>query len=1007
MKKLSLIAAIILLASCAKERPVEKIITSGLAEQRLQKNTFTSSQHWYSKATVVSRSETTPSKRLFVGNASDLKLGFFKFDRDKLIFQDAISSQQDNQSIPDIIYSWDIEHSEYHLEEKNGEVTNIEEENDHISWEAKNFFKVNFAKANISPKKDISATDSSCWSTKSATIVEDSQSYSSKHIAYTVEYVYEYNSFFQLGCRPVEKLFESVPTYTVNIRYSFKPRTQSTYEPYIYSGVNDPLMRKYGYFKTRVNRYNDYGIDETIWLMNRWDPKKVHTYYFAEDTPEKLKIYYTHPQNGIFKKINDTLAETGEPIRFKIKDYDESVCQFGDVKCSFIKINTSAHNGAPLGYGPSYADPLTGEIISGNTMIWTSSSKKRIGHYLKVLSDTNVSAPENSSMYRLMKKTLKKSDIDQWTHTAEPLKSLEGTTANIYRFLLPEYTYTRRNYLHTSFIAMKDSSNDYIKTINSLNDEFEQMDSSQLLITSFDKEMMDMLDDEIETHKVLSKYEIEEYFHKQKSNRHVDSSDSILGMVNNMVISGRSGEEIFAGLFYHTAIHELGHTLNLEHNFYGSVDNVNFEPVKVAMDINGSIQYKKDANGNTTQVALTHQPSSTTVMEYMTNSDTLDETLDWGPYDKAALLYAYSSGQKDVDKKFLFCTHDSVNEMSLCNMHDNGITPSEIAMSLITSYENWFPIRNYRTNRNSWSTIGYGRSRESFMKKLKTFMKMQQTTFERSDMHSKLALTDFSAEEIETAHEEIQADMKQAVKLVLAFYDAVIHQKNRDRNFKDSWNNGLLVKKGIWHDKFYAMKMLYQNQYMLYDPSKGNTLTSSLNYFEDDDRELASIYSEVIKNGLINQVDEYVNVDLYRINQFIMSTVESPAFAGNGSVSNTDLMGIRCLTKDIYSAFSTEPLKYKDAMIVDVPLESLPEYYAQAIDEDTTHIQLALIKEGNKAYVASKIHNPFTFELVKDMVDSISYNSELEWLMTRSIQKVKSISKMYNIAMGDDIYSCY
>ena len=44
--------------------------------------------------------------------------------------------------------------------------------------------------------------------------------------------------------------------------------------------------------------------------------------------------------------------------------------QLGDLRYSFINWTTQAELSSPLGYGPSAADPLTGEIISANANVY-------------------------------------------------------------------------------------------------------------------------------------------------------------------------------------------------------------------------------------------------------------------------------------------------------------------------------------------------------------------------------------------------------------------------------------------------------------------------------------------------------------------------------------------------------------------------------------------------------------------------------------------------------------
>ena len=1012
MKKvqtLLMTSALILLASCAKDRPIQEIVESGKVDVRLAKSNFNEGDQWYAKVTVVGRDDNGAETRLFVGNQSKLRVGYFKFEKDQLEFRNALSvyDPQEKQTEDGLLYAWGITHSDYHLKEVNGEVTNFEEENDYIPWQQKKYVRINFANRKVSPKHDIASTDSRCWTKVASTVDESSIKISPEHISFTVEEVFEYSTWY--ACRPLDKIFAMEPTYSVKLKYSFKPRKASNYTPYVYKGEHDPLINKYGYFKTKVTSYNNDGMLETKILMNRWDPKKQHTYFFAKGTPEKYKAVFNHPEKGVFARINQIMAQTGEPIRFRILDNPEDFgCEYGDVGCSFIRIIDEDNAGAPWGYGPSDADPETGEIIAGNAHVWAGKMKYYIDHFFKTKLEYERFAADVSPLFAKMKATLGENDIEKWTATAAPLKDYTGDTGDAYYFLLPQYTYTRRSYTYSTY------AEDFLSEMDSFEGMIGDLQDKNIISSNFEEQfekdslgnLLELTDERFGIDVMSIKNQVAEEVESNLQYEVLDMPDHFFSSVREMVLSGKPLAEIFDAAFYHTSIHEVGHTLNLEHNFYGSVDQKNCRPEQLAFDINNNPIYERDANGNFVldekgdKVQAVHKEQSTSVMEYASLKNELTELMDYGPYDKAALIYAYSGGKVRDNTEFLFCTHNSVDQTALCNMHDYGTTPSEVVLGMIKEYEYSYPLSNYRNNRPFWDTSSYGYRRYALMRKMKTFLKMYYETFKLGDISKKLAMKDYK-KPIEKIHQDIEADLKQAVKLTLAFYDAVIHQKNEDRDFRDTVNEdfGTIEKKGIWADKWAAMRMMLRNHYMAYSPNSGSTLTSYLTLLDDED--FKGMYSEILTRALTESVDEYADVDIYRMYMFAEAATDSASSIGQGEFPNIDLMGVRCYRENFFKNNFGHTLGDEQIKEITVNADAVPSYYAAAAD-DHGKVSLIALNRNGRVFVSSEKRNPLSHKLMKGLVGSESYLTYFR----NGMRKINELNKFNNLFSGENMTYC-
>ncbi len=1007
---IAILLGILLLCSCAKDRPIQRLLESGQTELRISKSAFNVNTQWYSKVTVVKRSDNGALTRLFVGNQSKLRVGYFQFSRNLLKFYDAVTRYNSNSkaTADELLYSWNISHSEYHLKPVNGEVTNVEEENDTIAWGDKNFFRVNFAAPNLSGRHDISATDSKCWEKKFSSLVEGSLKASPEHISYVVEEVYEYKNVY--WCRELPELFEMDPTFTAHLKYSFKPRKKSNYEPYVYTGEKDPLIKKYGFFKTKVTGYGEKGKLETEILMNRWDPKKTHRYFIDKSLPEKYKVVFTHPTNGVFARINDILKQTGEPIRFEISDDPAAYgCTYGDVGCSFIKIIEEQNPGAPWGYGPSDADPQTGEIIAGNAHVWAGKMRYYVDHYFKTKLEYERFAPENSTLFALMKKTLGEKDIEKWTSTAAPLLDYSNDIGNAYHFLLPEFTYVEANYNYTTYVE------EFVSETSHMENRVDFLIDQGILKTSFKEQFSNkisgvILKDEDVSFGINTLYgrNINDEEDNSTLNYGVlDSSDRYFDSVRALALVGKSTEELFNAAFYHTAIHEVGHTLNLEHNFYGSVDKKNLRAPFKAVDFDGNPIYQKDVNGDFVydgageKIQEIYQEQSTSVMEYAALKNEMHEFFDYGDYDKAALVYAYSSGKVDSSKDFLFCTHGSVEQSPMCNMHDYGTTPSQIVLSYIKEYEYGYPIRNYRQDRAFWDTSGYGYQRYLLMKKLKSFLKMYFEAFKETQMLSLLANKSYSTP-LSQIHGAIEADLKQAVKLTIAFYDAVLHQK-KDRSFRDTYDDGYgnLVKKGIWADKRYAMEMLFGSHYMGISPTRGETVTTYLTLLDDDD--MKEMFLDITSRALLDQVDEYVDTDIYRAYLIANSASDSGVGVGKDDFKNVELIGVSCYRERYFASRFGIDIGDEDVkkFSMDANDDRIPSTWKKAAIDGKVNVIAA--KADEKVYVAVKKRNLISYKTIEKL-ETVKDYGKIQF--RDGFRKLGLLGGFYNTSLQRDYSYC-
>ena len=861
------IFACLVAVSCAKKRPVERVPDPD--SSRWAKGAFEDGKNWLYKVTIVKNGANSAFG--FVGLQSEMRLGRFRFTETKLEFLSTTDIYGTDQTTEKVVNSWSGTHSDYHQAEVGGRVSNVETENNEISWKDKNFFVVDWTNATVSERDSFGyGTYSPCFTKTASRVVDDSEEITPEHITFTVAVDYKFES---QKCLDQTAFFNQENSVTLHYKYSFIPDpVDSTYQPYVYTGEIDPLMKKYGYFNSFVARVGADNRQTNTFLMNRWDPEKTHTFYFTENFPEEYKWIYNDPESGIMARTNQLFELNKIKTRFEIKDNTGQ--KFGDLRYSFINFITEPERSAPLGYGPSDAHPLTGEIIAANSMMWTSALKPYVQLYRDeaAISKTQY---DTSSIYRNMSSVLGLGPID-WTASARFLENPDF--GFFYRYLLPEFTYGRQG-------------NGYTFQDN----PYENLFKNEKLMTvasklNFQQEMQTSIYSKDETiRKQLDYY--------AQSNKLAGNETTVYYLEDAMTASGGfqslptdiSDQSIIDDILYRTAIHEFGHNLNLRHNFYGSVDaQINRRP------------------GEDLSKKLT-----TSVMDYLALSDEIGLDRDWAVYDNAALAFAYSSGEVDlannVNYNYLYCTDEHRTWNPLCNAFDQGSTPTEVVANMIKRYDSSYARNNFRYDRAFWDTRSYEGRAFGTMFDIKKIVKLYQETFTLSQVENELAnVALINATVTNTITNAIRSDITEATKLAAAFYYSVITQTSLERPFTDSYDDftGQVQRLGIYLDKWWAQRFLLGDDSFPLDPNNGQIPVSFISL--RDDPQVGPVIDKILLDIFVKSGDAYVGFDDF--GRLLYANNAARYFDFEGSQGAIDLMKVECFSPTSFqAAFNTDP----------------------------------------------------------------------------------------------------
>lgn len=939
---------VLFLASCAKTRPTETLHDPD--RENIQKSHFTgesgSPTQWLSKVTVI-RTSQNGVVPLFVGYQSDIEAGRFELTQTKLQYRSILRGHEIN--------SWNITHFDKKLIEEDGLVTNKEGEDLEIPWNQKRFFKIDFSKANISEANTFPELGGrnalECFQKRSSQLVPSTLDISSDYISFVVEATYELTP--ECRYQDLRRTMRGDGLFTAEFRYSFKKLEPSRYQPYVYQSVNgslDPLSKTFGYFNTTVEKaHPTTGLPLALTLMNRWDPQKEHHFYFSKDFPAEHKWIFNHPDKGIFSLTNALLKRNGLPTRFWIHENtwgDGKIKELGDIRHSFIHIVEDFDPQAPLGFGPSDANPFTGEIVSANVFLWTGLLKSVLRDLEEMHARDELLA-KKKQMTSVMSKmqTLFATVRDPLAQDRDPSQwasSFDGSpaTLDLYLDTLPEVTFGYPGWARfsTSPPPPQHLPTQGFERLGRLLEHVQGGDSFVVDLKRLEKAAQDTL--HAQTKLALS------------TRPHcLFDSDSVLSHLPDLVLkNAEKSESILNTILYRIAIHEFGHNLGLRHNFYGSVDQRNFRS--------------------------THSHTSS-VMDYLNLSDEVGQDLNWEPYDEAALVFSLSGGSLRSDKRFLFCTDEHALLNALCKRWDKGVTPSQILMNSIADYDRKYFFRNLRHDRAYWDTSGYGGSIFQTMWDVKRLIPLAVTALNSQALSDTLQRSgalkgvDDPKAVLSDLVRPINDDLLNSFKLSIAFFSAVIQQRAVDRPWSNRYDpfSGELQRLGIFDDKVAAMIFLLGNEGFPYNPSNPMFEISYLPYLEIG--ELKTLGDVILENLLTERVD--MRQGFIGLGRALFAMTSSD-YQNRSNMPISDRIRVaRYNPRDAREFFQITPETFQKVAIIDRRKDQRKirdPYYPE-------NDRVGIVEIRGDYYVASELRNPVAFKIIQRVENSFKSGSPL------------------------------
>lgn len=386
----------LLAASCVDHRPIRNglrdesiyLTKADLTRPNPKLPEGTEDDGWLYRINVVAVSSPNITDA-FPGGESTTRYVKFRFREDALQVIDGQRLEADEAEDPYVAERVLVEFPGQHVDVKlreslDGERTNFLEENTEEPWQERQKFRVDFEQMTLDPEDAVGLINGyflkQCARPVSSRLVPDSFQWdeADQYLTFKVEVNYAFDlrtisricySWAFLG----QHVYDTnvIDTGTIVYKFNFYRRGPSTYQPE-YVGEKDPVNKKYGVFQ-QLNLYTDEdsGLLGAERLIKRWNPDRPSddpvVYYFAKGFPEKFKDMFIGP-GGIQEQTNAVLEAAGASLRVAFREWNDGGIEreLGDIRYSFVAWYDNQHANGPLGYGPSTADPRTGEIFSAN-----------------------------------------------------------------------------------------------------------------------------------------------------------------------------------------------------------------------------------------------------------------------------------------------------------------------------------------------------------------------------------------------------------------------------------------------------------------------------------------------------------------------------------------------------------------------------------------------------------------------------------------------------------------
>lgn len=414
------------------------------------------------------------------------------------------------------------------------------------------------------------------------------------------------------------------------------------YQPIVYPKSDDS---SFGFFTTTTlklnpitNKYDD------VTYLNRFNPELDSIKYYLTDNffEEKNKIYLDSTIETV-NKMNEALSvigvDTNKPEIEIVNKTAGMGIHPGDLRYNVINLVDEPLDNGLLGYGPSVANPLTGEIIKAHVNQYSGVARTGSAYYWNNLARFyNREQLANVDYFRPETPDAESNGDQQPVEAVTPAVA-QGMEAQALRNIAAQavvledpYSSSAASYvekpIETGFSSPVKFDDLLTITDESTPEQVVQAEMQRLQmwsentvfpveamwISATQKSMLDNLD-----------FSSGDFFNEILSD---EEEPKVIGKKlktwKELGIDERriAADALTITTYANTLVHEIGHNVGLRHNFKGSNDAKNFY-----------------SEAQTRALGLKSIPAYSSTMDYAPSM--LDEVPTWGLYDLEAFKFAY------------------------------------------------------------------------------------------------------------------------------------------------------------------------------------------------------------------------------------------------------------------------------------------------------------------------------------------------------------------------------
>ncbi len=558
-------------------------------------------------------------------------------------------------------------------------------------------------------------------------------------------------------------------TFRVLYQYSLvklDKLTSPNYKPVTYSPKEKST---FGFFDTetlKLDRDNNANETGKKVFLNRWNPAKKSVVYHL--SPNFNKPEYAAIKAETFRavaNINHSLKAAGADMQIDLQGALPDMNP-GDLRVNSIVMVEEPVNYGILGYGPTAANPLTGEIVHGRTAMYLGVMKtglKRtyedlVKDYNEKKADLNARATEIKFDPQFLQEN--KIRIDQINSLAERIAHpKQDVNRGVSRRLA---SVNRSEIKPIQDLAKLQKGAMKLKERRlSLNMLAEHPDDESLREQFFSTNCFYSTD--FFSIDAAVEASVEKVIEEVGAKPWLELTDSEKDKVVNTLLPFVWGPVL---------IHELGHNLGLRHNFGGSEDKENFYSDKELEEMGTKRKFVYSS-----------------IMDY--GYRTTNELQVMGKYDIAALRFGYKNELETADEQgqptgqyvsledwrknpatkirdYRYCTDEHVDVNPGCKRFDEGTSLTEVAQHWVRMHDESYLRRNFRNGLESFSLFDDATQ----VSKLSLIFRSLRANFERYEDIKKTYGLDDNAAEWQSA--EFLKDLKQATQIAARFFIKVM-----------------------------------------------------------------------------------------------------------------------------------------------------------------------------------------------------------------------------------------